>query len=154
VPFPALPTAPRLAVKVPPVDRTLYVAADGTGDYYSIQRAIDVAPATGALISVAPGTYREALTIDKPHIVLRSPYEDAAKTVVLGPGDASSTATVTVTADDFLAENLTFESGSGQPHSKAPRASHAVALSVSGERDVFRNVRVLGKTVHAGRAAH
>ena len=32
-------------------DKTLYVAASGTGDYYSIQRAIDVAPPEGAVIS-------------------------------------------------------------------------------------------------------
>ena len=51
--------------------------ASGTGDYYSIQRAIDVAPAEGAVISIAPGTYREVLTIAKPNIHLRSPYADA-----------------------------------------------------------------------------
>lgn len=142
VPFPALPTAPRLVVKVPPVDNTLYVAADGTGDYWSIQRAIDVAPATGAVISVAPGTYRETLTIRKPHIVLRSPYEDSARTVVVAPGDSSTT----VSANDFLAENLTFATDSGQAH-----ASPAVALRVTGHRDVFKNVRVLGRTVYARR---
>jgi polygalacturonase len=59
-PFPDLPTAPAAAVTVPPEDPTLYVAADGTGDFWSVQRAIDVAPATGAVISVAPGTYRES----------------------------------------------------------------------------------------------
>lgn len=150
VPFPALPTAPRLVVKVPPVDNTLYVAADGTGDYYSIQRAIDVAPATGAVISVAPGTYREALTIDKPHLVLRSPYKDPSRTVVVAPASAASSAAVTVTANDLLAENLTFESDPGQD-AKLSRSSQSVALSVSGKHDVFRNVRVLGKTVHTGR---
>ena len=147
VPFPTLATAPGLAMKIPPVDRTMYVAADGTGDYYSIQRAIDVAPAGGALISVAPGTYREALRIGKPHIVLRSPYEDAAKTVIVAPGDAPA---MTVTADDFLAENLTLAGGSGQAQSSPPAVSQSVALRVSGKHDIFRNVRVLGKTVHAG----
>jgi polygalacturonase len=147
-PYPAFPTAPRLAVKVPPVDKTLYVAADGTGDFYSIQRAIDVAPATGALISVAPGTYREALIIDKPHMVLRSAYEDAGKTVVIAPEDAAAPATVTVTADDVLAENLTFQRNPGQ-HAGASGSSQAVALEVSGKQDVFKNVRVLGKTIYA-----
>lgn len=150
-PFPALPAAPRIAVEVPPVDRTLYVAADGTGDFWSIQRAIDVAPATGAVISVGPGTYHEVLTIKKPHIVLRSPYTDPARTVIVPPAGADSSATVTVTADDFRGENLTFEGGSG-PHAQRSSGSPAsVALRVSGRHDVFRNVRVLGKTVHAGR---
>ena len=40
-------TAPASAIKVPPVDHTYYVAASGNGDYYSIQRALDVAPPTG-----------------------------------------------------------------------------------------------------------
>ena len=40
--FPKLPNAPAAAVKIPEDDHVLYVAADGTGDYYSIQRAIDV----------------------------------------------------------------------------------------------------------------
>jgi polygalacturonase len=146
VPFPALPSAPRIAVKVPSVDRILYVAADGTGDFWSIQRAIDVAPASGAVISVAPGTYRETITIDKPHIVLRSPYEDAGKTIVAPPGDSPASPTVTVTADDVRVENMTFSGGSGQARSN-PGASQSTALSVGGEHDVFKNVRVLGKTV-------
>lgn len=151
VPFPELPTAPRLAMKVPPVDRTLYVAADGTGDYYSIQRAIDGAPAGGALISVAPGTYREALRIGKSHIVLRSPYADASRTIIVAPRGAAA---VTVSADDFLAENLTFASDSGEARPKPTTAASSAAVSVSGKRDIFRNVRVLGKTVHPGHAAH
>jgi polygalacturonase len=79
VPFPALPTAPEMAGNVPPEDETLYVAADGTGDFYSIQRALDAAPKDGALVLVAPGTYREVLTIDKPNIRLRSANSDAAR---------------------------------------------------------------------------
>ena len=67
-----------------PVTKALHVAADGTGDFDSIQRAIDVAPASGgALILVAPGTYREVLTIDKPKIQLRSANPDASKTVAV-----------------------------------------------------------------------
>ena len=46
--LPDLPEAPAAAVKVPEEDPTLYVAASGNGDYWSIQRAIDVAPAEGA----------------------------------------------------------------------------------------------------------
>jgi polygalacturonase len=153
VPYPALPTAPRLAVQVPPVDHTLYVAADGTGDYYSIQRALDVAPATGAVISVAPGTYRERLTVRKPHIVLRSPYRNPARTVVVPPaGSPAAAATVTVSASDFLAENLTFAGASGSQPAPLSRAARAVALRVSGAHDVFRNVRILGQTRYAGRA--
>ncbi|HVS77671.1 MAG TPA: pectinesterase family protein, partial [Steroidobacteraceae bacterium] len=154
VPFPALATAPRLAVEVPAVDRTLYVAADGTGDFYSIQRAIDVAPASGALISVAPGIYREALTIAKPHLVLRSPYADPGRTIVVAPAGAAPSATLDVKADEFLAENLTVERKADGARAQPAAGPRGVALEVSGDRDVFHNVRVLGDTFFATRAAH
>jgi len=159
VPFPSLRTAPELAGEVPPVDETLYVAADGTGDYYSIQRAIDVAPATGAVISVAPGTYHEVLSINKPKIVLRSPYEDASKTVVVADksagtsaGGTLASATVNVLANEFLAENISFVNDFNRTHPQLPQGSQAVALLVRGDRDIFENVRVLGNqdTLYAG----
>lgn len=93
VPFPSLATAPEMASATPPVDKTLYVAADGTGDFYSIQQAINAAPSSGgALVLVAPGTYHEVLTINKPNICLRSANPDASKTVVVmdkSAGDSS-----------------------------------------------------------------
>ena len=158
VPFPALNAAPRLKVEVPPVDKTLYVAADGTGDYYSIQRAIDVAPSSGAVISVAPGTYHEVLTINKPNIVLRSPYQDASKTVVVADksagtaGGTLNSATVNVLADDFLAENISFVNDFNRTHPQLPQGSQAVALLVRGDRDIFENVRILGNqdTLYTG----
>jgi polygalacturonase len=158
VPFPPLPAAPSLTVSVPPIDNTLYVAADGTGDYYSIQRAIDVAPAAGAVISVAPGTYREVLTVKRPHIVLRSPYEDAAKTVVVADKSAGTaggtlqSATVNVLATDFLAENMTFANDFNRTRPQLPQGSQAVALLVRADRAIFDNVQVLGNqdTLYAG----
>ena len=156
--FPALTTAPQLAGEVPPVDDTLYVAADGTGDYYSIQRAIDVAPGHGAVISVAPGTYREVLTINKPHIVLRGPYEDAGKSVVVADKSAGTaggtllSATVNVLADDFRAENVSFVNDYNRTHAQVPQGSQAVALLVRGDRAIFENVHILGNqdTLYAG----
>jgi polygalacturonase len=158
VPFPALTSAPQLAGEVPPVDKTLYVAVDGTGDYYSIQRAIDVAPVGGAVISVAPGTYHEVLTINKPNLVLRGPYEDPSKTVVVADkssgaaGGTLNSATVNVLANDFLAENISFVNDFNRTHPQLPQGSQAVALLVRGDRDIFENVRILGNqdTLYAG----
>ena len=158
VPFPAVASAPRLNVEILPEDKTLYVAADGTGDYYSIQRALDVAPAAGAVISVAPGTYHEVLTVKKPHIVLRSSYQDASKTVVVADrsagtaGDTLQSATVNVLADDFLAENISFANDFNSTHPQLPQGSQAVALLVRADRGIFENVRVLGNqdTLYAG----
>ena len=158
VPFPALPTAPEMAGTVQPEDQTLYVAADGTGDFYSIQRALDAAPKDGALVLVAPGTYREVLTIDKPNIRLRSANSDASKTVVVNDRSAGAnggtlhSATVNVTADNFFAENITFENDFNATHPQLPAGSQALALLVTGDRAIFHNVRLLGNqdTVYAG----
>lgn len=158
VPYPTLPTAPEIAGKVPPEDKTLYVAADGTGDFYSIQRALDAAPTDGALVLVAPGTYREVLTIDKPNIQLRSANPDASKTVVVNDRNAGEnggtlhSATVNVTADNFFAENITFENDFNRTHPQLPAGSQALALRVIGDRAIFHNVRLLGNqdTVYAG----
>ncbi|MFP5230070.1 MAG: pectinesterase family protein [Acidobacteriota bacterium] len=151
LPFPSLAAAPELAGTPEPEDKTLYVAADGTGDYYSIQRAIDVAPATGgALILVAPGTYREVLSIDKPDIRLRSANPDASKTVVVMDKSAGTSggtlhsATVNVTGDNFFAENITFQNDWNAHHEQLPAGSQALALLVRGDRAVFHNVRLLG----------
>lgn len=159
VPFPALDTAPEMAGTIPPEDKTFYVAADGSGDYYAIQRAIDAAPASGgALVLVAPGTYRKVLTIDKPGIQLRSANPDASKTVVVSDRSAGAnggtlhSATVNVTADNFFAENITFENDYNRTHPQLFAGSRALALLVTGDRAVFHNVRLLGNqdTVYAG----
>jgi polygalacturonase len=158
VPFPALNTAPEMAGTAPPEDNTLYVAADGTGDYYSIQRAIDTAAKEGASILIAPGTYHEVLTIDKPNIRLRSANSDAAKTVVVMDKSAGTSggtlhsATVNVKADNFFAENITFENDFNRTHPQLPAGSQALALLITGDRGVFHNVRLLGNqdTVYAG----
>jgi polygalacturonase len=158
VPFPALPTAPEMAGTVLPEDDTLYVAADGTGDFYSIQRALDAAPKDGALVLVAPGTYREVLTVDKPNIRLRSANSDPAKTVVVNDRSAGAnggtlhSATVNVTADNFFAENITFENDFNRTHPQLYAGSQALALLVTGDCAIFHNVHLLGNqdTVYAG----
>ncbi len=156
--FPEIPTPPAAAVKVPPEDKTLYVAANGTGDYYSIQRAIDVAPAEGAVINIAPGTYREVVRITKPNIFLRGGSPDPAKTVIVFDrsagthGGTFNSATVEVKAADFRAENLTFANDFNTTHPQLPQGSQALALLVTGDRAAFRNMRFLGNqdTVYAG----
>ncbi len=143
-------TNPVTQPHIPTTDKTLHVAADGTAAFTSIQRAIDAAPATaGALILVAPGTYREVLTIDKPNLTLRGVNPDASKTVVVmdksagTAGGTSHSATVNITADNVLAENITFQNNFNTTHPQLPEGSQAVALLVTGDRDVFRNVRLL-----------
>ena len=159
VPFPEDKTAPEMAGKIPPEDKTFYVAADGTGDYYSIQRALDMAPKTGgAVLSVSPGVYREVITIDKPNITIRSANPDASKTVVVNDRSAGQnggtlhSATVNVTADNFFAENITFQNDFNRTHEQMPQGSQALALFVTGDRAIFHNVHLLGNqdTVYLG----
>jgi polygalacturonase len=158
VPFPAVPTAPEMAGTVPPEDETLYVAADGTGDFYSIQHALDAAPKTGGVVLVAPGIYREVLTVNKPNITIRSANKDASKTVIVNDRNAGEnggtlhSATVNVTADNFIAENITIENDFNRTHPQLPAGSQALALLVTGDRALFHNVRLLGNqdTVYAG----
>lgn len=157
VPFPASSTAPEMAGKIPPEDKTMYIATDGTGDFYSIQRALDIAK-PGALLLVAPGTYREVLTIDKPNIVIRGSNADPSKTIVVNDRSAGAnggtlhSATVNVTADNFLAENITLENDYNKTHPQLFAGSQALALLVTGDRAIFRNVHLLGNqdTVYAG----
>jgi polygalacturonase len=159
VPFPEDKTAPEMAGKIPPEDKTLYVAADGTGDYYSIQRALDMAPKIGgAVLSVSPGVYREVITVDKPNITIRSANPDPSKTVIVNDRSAGQSggtlhsATVNITADNFFAENVTFQNDFNRTHEQTPQGSQALALLVTGDRAIFHNIHLLGNqdTIYLG----
>lgn len=149
VPFPSLSTAPEIAGKVPPEDNNLYIAADGTGDFYSVQRALDVAK-EGQVLMVSPGEYREVLNVDKKNITIRSNNPDPSKTVIVfnkhaaTDGGTGRTATVNVNADNFFAENITIQNDYKAPAVPYPQGSQAVALRVTGDRALFHNVRLLG----------
>jgi pectin methylesterase-like acyl-CoA thioesterase len=107
---------------------------------------------------VAPGTYREVLTIDKPNIQMRSSDADPSKTVIVNNrsnglnGGTLKSATVTVSADNFFAENITFENDFNKTHEQVDNGSQAVALAVTGDRAIFHNVHLLANqdTVYAG----
>jgi pectin methylesterase-like acyl-CoA thioesterase len=117
----------------------------------SIQAALEAAPAEGgAVISVEPGTYREVLEISKPGIHIRATASDPQRTIIVfdkSSGTAGGTlksATVNVRSDDFYAENLTFANDFNKSHPQLPQGSQALALLVTGDRAVFRNIRFLG----------
>jgi pectin methylesterase-like acyl-CoA thioesterase/pectate lyase len=123
--------------------------------YSSIRAALDVLPATGGEILLAPGEYREKIAIDSPHVTLRG-LGTRPNDVVVVWGDSAATAggtfrsaTLHVSGDDFRAENLTVQN---EYHLKNERQSQAVALSVTGDRAVFDRVRMLGAqdTLYAG----
>ena len=158
VDYPVNQTAPASSSVAPPSDTTLYVAADGTGDFYSVQRAVDAAPETGATILIGPGLYREAVSITKPNIRMRGNNPDASKTVIIFDKSAGTSggtlhsATVEVRAADFFAKDITFANEWNATHPQLPAGSQALALLVTGDKAVFQNVRLLGNqdTVYIG----
>ena len=151
VPFPVNTVSPASAELIPPADTTFYVAADGTGDYSSIQAALNKVPAGGGLVLVAPGTYRERVVVHPSHVTLKSTNPDPRKTVIVfdlshgtkGP-DQGSSATVRVQGDDFTAENITFQNDFNRTHRQEEQSSYAPALALRGDRNLLHNVRLLG----------
>src|SRR5262249_37944135 len=92
--------------------RSFTVAADGTGDFASVQAAVDAASAPGAVIRIKPGVYRQVLNIAKSGIQLRGMGAQPADVVLTfdnsagTAGGTTRSASVTVSGDDFYAENL------------------------------------------------
>jgi len=128
---------------------TLTVAQDGSGTYRTVQAAVDAAPnqsQTPVVVLVKKGTYREKVVVPpaKTHLVLRG--EGRANTNISfddHTGDAGghntyTSYTVLVQANDFAAENISFENNAGY------KAGQAVALHLKADRASFRNCGLLG----------
>jgi plastocyanin len=71
-------------------------------DFRTIQRAVTAAP-SGSTIIVAPGVYRESVTVSTPDLVIRG--IDRFRTVVTG--EDTRTDGFLVTVDDVMIKNLT-----------------------------------------------
>jgi pectinesterase len=132
-----------------------YVAPDGSADYQTVQEAVDAVPHHNdrpVVIHLAPGVYKEKLTIpgDKPHIKLEG--KDAESTIltyddfggkVVENGDIASTfrsGSVNIFANDTQAQQITFENTSN-----SPVGHQALALYASGEHLFFKECRFLGR---------
>ncbi|MGD0461875.1 MAG: pectinesterase family protein [Tepidisphaeraceae bacterium] len=130
----------------------LTVAADGSGDFKTVQAAIDAVPehaTTRMTIHLKPGTYKERLLFPKEKPLVTLLGDDAATTVVtfnnthdtLGadgkPISTSKSASVFIYGADFLARNVTFENSAGP-------VGQALAINIYGDRAIFLNCRFLG----------
>ena len=128
------------------------VAVDGSGDYRSVQNAVDAAPSHSQrrfVIHIKPGVYKEHIVVPHSKPFLTFEGEDARSTILTGdwyaampdragkPLGTFRTPTTTIEADDFTALNITFENSAGQ-------TGQAVALAILGDRAIFRNCRFLG----------
>ena len=127
------------------------VAQDGSGDYKTLQEAIDNAPARRAkpwLIFVKNGRYNEHIDIPatKPHLHIIGQQRD--KTVVYdnrlcGGDNAYSVdpgATVVVKGSDTFFENITLENSYGYEKLAGPQA---LALNTVADRVCLNNVALL-----------
>jgi pectinesterase len=130
------------------------VAADGSGDFQTVQDALNAAPdepqgSKPFLINIKPGIYKEAVSVplQKGAVDLRG--EDAATTKITfanayftpdangKPLGTFKTATLFVPGDDFSAENITVENSFG-------KGAQALALRMDGDRAIFRKCRFVG----------
>ena len=135
------------------VSGTLTVAADGSAQYKTVQSAI-AAAATGTasnptIIRIKPGTYKELLYLQREKRFLHLIGESPTNTVLTyglnanlqGPDGKSigtfRTPSTYIDADDFTAENVTFENSAGP-------VGQALAIRIDGDRATFRNCRFLG----------
>ncbi|MBQ2950456.1 MAG: Ig-like domain-containing protein [Prevotella sp.] len=127
------------------------VAADGSGDYKTVQEAIDAAPAGRAfpwLIFIKNGEYKGHVDVpaNKPYLHFIGQERD--KVIItddkLCGGDnavhVSVGATVVVNSNNCYFDNLTLENSWGHDKQAGPQA---LALNTSGDRTVFKNVAML-----------
>lgn len=131
----------------------LYVAADGTAPFKSVQEAVRSAPpgtqANPVIIHIKAGIYHELIDVPKDKGFLKFIGEGASNTVLTygwyagmtnGEGKQIGTfnsRSTMIEADDFTAENLTFENSAGA-------VGQALAIRVDGDRAAFRHCRFLG----------
>lgn len=132
-------------------DYHFVVAQDGTGDFRTVQEAVNAVPdfrkAGPTRIFIRKGVYKEKLVIPntKDGVQLYGEdgtvlsYDDfAQKPNVFGENKGTSgSSSVYIYGPNFVAENITFENSSGP-------VGQAVACFVGADRAVFRRCRFLG----------
>lgn len=129
------------------------VAADGSGQFKSVQEAIMSVPSGAAanpvIIHIKPGTCHELIYVQREKSWFHLIGDDVTNTVITfglyasmtnvdgKPLGTFKTPTTTIDADNFTAENITFENSAGP-------VGQALAIRVDGDRAAFRNCRFLG----------
>ncbi len=126
------------------------VAKDGSGDYKTIQEAINDAksfPDSNIIITIKPGVYEEKVCVyswnnkltlrgeDPTNTIIK--YNDNFKSINLGRNSTFHTYTVKIEANETVLENITIINSSGA-------VGQAVALHVEGDKCKFINCKILG----------
>lgn len=129
------------------------VAKDGSGDFKTVQAALDAVPKNNKqriVIYIKNGTYYEKLHLDSTKDLVTLIGEDKFKTILtyndhtgkLSPaGDTINTRTswsFMIKGRDFIARNITFDNNAGFT------AGQAVAVEVQGDKAAFFDCRFTG----------
>ena len=134
---------------------TIVVARDGTGEFRTIDEAIEVCRAFmdyHKVIYIKKGTYKEKLIIPQWLQNIELCGENRDETIITYDDHANinkmgtfRTYTLKIEANDITLKNLTIENNSA-------RLGQAVALHTEGDRLVFINCRFIGHqdTVYTG----
>ncbi|GGR60474.1 MULTISPECIES: pectinesterase family protein [Streptomyces] len=140
---------------------TLTVAKDGSGQYTTVQAAVNAVPANNAsrvVIAVKPGTYRETVKVpsNKPHVTIQGTGASRKDTVIVynnasgtpkpdgsGTYGTGGSATVAVEADDFQARNLSITNDFDEA-AHQDIAQQAVALRTASDKVFLDGVIVTG----------
>lgn len=138
---------------IPSYDKyDIIVAKDGSGDVNDLQAAFDRVPANSAKqtrIFVKKGVYRQVVRLEKNKVNVRLTGEEAATTILTfdnysgkdnGNGGTHSTSTsssVYINGNNFIAENITFENSAGP-------VGQALAIYINAANSAFFKCRFLG----------
>jgi pectinesterase len=133
--------------------KRITVSYDGTGSYKTVQEAfnsISINNKNKITVFIKNGVYKEKLVLAKGKQFVTLVGEDKFNTIVtyddhtgkISPkGDTINTRTSAsffMLADNFTAENITFQNDAGL------NAGQAVAIEVDGDKAAFNNCRFVG----------
>lgn len=128
------------------------VAKDGSGDFKTVQEAINAVPdmrKKETVIFIKKGVYKEKLVLAESKALVKFIGESVEETILTYDDYAlkknifgeekgtSGSASFYIYGKDFSAENITFQNASGP-------VGQAVAVLVAGDKAKFRNCRFLG----------
>ncbi len=147
------------------------VGSDGTYDYTSIQSALDANESSAAeplIILIAPGTYTEKITVDKPWVSFQPLYKDGGEIIIeesyyssntfnsdgtfipqddydLGT-DQCGTVLLTGNATGFSASGITFQNSYNvTDHTGAGEQTPAVAFGSAADKVYLKDCKFIGR---------
>ncbi|HTQ38256.1 MAG TPA: pectinesterase family protein [Pirellulales bacterium] len=140
------PTATDSALSLPP---DITVAADGTGDFKTVQEAVASIPRGNRerkIVLIKPGVYKEKVRVDASNVTLRGEnrentrleFSQLADDFTSHPDDIGR-AVLNVRGDDFVMDNLTVVNTAGVI------GKHAFAIFGNADRTVIINSDVLSE---------